>query len=464
MSLRSSSEFGSNGRSWPHWLLWPCTILGIAWPMIHSVALRNALLAILLIGGIKLYRRQQIRQLLSASLQTPARLYILLSAWLLATVTLADNLLNSLSQYRGEWLMAFFALTVGLLLARLAEAGKLKGLSRNALLGSINLALAIPCLIQIGHSLLFFSQHQTLPLWDVPLFGRTSLSYVHNLLYGMLLADALARSSGKTPLLPLSRSGLLLAFALSFFCTYLLNTRNGTLDVLLITLFAALIAWYQHRQQINNALLAVLMLALLLAMGGYAKLSYDAEPRWAAFGESTRLALDTQHSKAWLDDRIPLPLMSNGHPVDHSAYMRLAWFKEGVQAILDNPLGVGFGRNAFGHAMQRKYGEGRGHSHSSLIDFTLSGGIPGLLLWFIFSASLLRLGWRAYFSGNDVVGMALVMLIVGTLLRMVVDSNLRDHGLEQYLFLLAALATLAAARLDSPTTMPPTSLQSDDND
>lgn len=441
-----------NSHSWPHWLLWPCTLLGSAWPMTHSVALRNTLLAILLISGITLYRRQQLGQLLPASLQIPAKLYLLLSAWLLATVMLADNPLNSLSQYRGEWLMAFFAMAVGLLLARLAESGQLKGLSRSTLLGSVNLALAIPCMILIGHRVWFLIQNHTLPMVDdVPLFGRTSLSYVHNLLYGMLLADALARSSGKVQLLPVPKSGLLLAFALSFFCTYLLNTRNGTLGVLLMTLFAALIAWYQHRQRINNALLALLMLALLLAMGGYAKLSYDAEPRWAAFGESTRLALDTQHSKAWLDDSIPLPLMSNGRPVDHSAYMRLAWFKEGALAILDNPLGVGFGRNAFGHAMQRKYGEGRGHSHSSLIDFTLSGGIPGLLLWLIFSASLLRLGWQAYFRAHDVVGMALVMLIVGTLLRMVVDSNLRDHGLEQYLFLLAALATLTATRLDALT-------------
>jgi O-antigen ligase len=94
--------------------------------------------------------------------------------------------------------------------------------------------------------------------------------------------------------------------------------------------------------------------------------------------------------------------------------------------------------------MKRKYGMGTGHSHSSLIDFSLSGGIPGLLLWLLFFGSLIRLGWRAYFHNNDVVGMALIMLVVGTLLRMIVDSNLRDHGLEQFLFLAAVLASLAA--------------------
>lgn len=448
--MNSVSFSNSTIRPWPHWLLWLMLLLNISWPMSHSVALRNVLLALLLLVGGVLYRRQPQRQLVPAALNTAAKLYLLLSAWLLATVLLADDPLNSLSQYRGEWLMAFVALLVGLLLASMA-AGRLPGIDRSNLLTCIILALALPCLIQLLYATLFFAKYHSLPLSDVPLFGRTSLSIVHNLLYGMLLADALARSSGRARLLPLPNSVLWLAFALSFFCTYLLNTRNGTFGVLLITLFAAVVAWYQHRQRIHNGLLASLMLSLLLLLLGYAKITYEAEPRWAAFGESTRLALDTQHNKAWLDDRIPLPLMSNHRPVDHSAYMRLAWFKEGAQAVLDNPLGVGFGRNAFGHALQRKYGEGRGHSHSGLIDFALSGGIPGLLMWLALSGSLLRLGWRAYFQGNDVVGMALVMLVTGTLLRMIVDSNLRDHGLEQYLFLTAALAALAATSL--PATM-----------
>ena len=162
--------------------------------------------------------------------------------------------------------------------------------------------------------------------------------------------------------------------------------------------------------------------------------------------------MDTQTYRAWLDDRIALPRMSNGQPVDHSAYMRLAWFREGALATIDFPLGVGYGRDAFGQALQRKYGEGHGHSHSSMIDFALSGGVPGLLIWLVFSATLLRLGSRAYFEQKDPAGIALVLLVAGTLFRMVIDSNLRYHGLQQYLFLLGVLATLAANTIDRQTT------------
>jgi hypothetical protein len=383
----------------------------------------------------------------------------------LATVLFADDPLDSLGEYRRDWVMGFVALMIGVMMARLASINCLPGLNRLTLLGSVGLGLALPALIQAGQSLLFFGQHHTpgqsllsfvqqyvLAMWEVSFFGRTSLSFVHNLFYGLLLADALARANGGQRLLPVPKSALQAAFLLSFLCTYLLNTRNGTLGVLAITLFAALIYWHQHRQHINNRRLAAFTCAMLLVMAAYAKLSYDAEPRWPAFGESTRLALDTQHQRAWLNDAIPLPNMSNGQPAEHSAYMRLAWLKEGALAIVDYPLGVGFGRNAFGHALQRKFGEGRGrsHSHSGLVDFTLSAGVPGLLLWFAFSASLWRLGWRTYFERRDAVGMALVMLIAGTLLRMVVDSNLRDHGLEQYLFLLGVFATLAATAVDAP--------------
>ncbi len=454
MSSTGTHHPALTGKRWPDWRLWLAALLCSIWPMAHSVALRNTVLAILIAAGMQLLRKQQQGYLLPVALRRPAHIYLLLSIWLLVTVTFSDSILNALSQYRGEWLMAFVALLAGLLLAGQANRGGQSGMTRDHLLNGINLGLAIPCLIQIGYAVFVFLQQQTLPLWDVPLFGRTSLSFVHNILYGMLLADALARSSGRKPLLPFSGPMLGAAFGLSFFCTYLLNTRNGTVSVMLMTLFATLLAWYQHRRQINNYLLLLLTSVLLLAMGVYAKLAFEAEPRWAAFGESTRLAWNTEHQKAWLDDRIPLPRMSNGQAVDHSAYMRLAWFKEGSLAILDYPFGVGFGRNAYGHAMKRKYGFGTGHSHSSLIDFTLSGGIPGLLLWMALCGSLLHLGWQSYFRCGDVVGMALLMLVSGTLLRMVVDSNLRDHGLEQFLFLAAVLASTAAhgLRIQRPPT------------
>ncbi len=423
--------------------------LNLIWPKLHSVALRNSLLAVLLLTGLWLYRRLARGGLPLRQLRLPVWLYLLLSGWLLATVTLADDPLNSLTQYRGEWLMGAVALAIGLLLATLARSGRLTGLTPQALIIAITLGLALPVLGLIGLNLLDVFAGQPLALGEAPGYGRTSLSYSHNILFGFLLADAVARCSGKPRLLPLPAAALLAALALSLFATYLLNTRNGTLCVLLMILLAVGLIVWQQRQRIRPAwLLGALLLAG--ALTAFIRLAYQADQRWATFRESTQLALDTQTHRAWLYPDMPRPLMRNGQPVDESAYMRLAWFKEGALAILDYPLGVGFGRNAYGHAMQRKYGIKGGHSHSSLIDFTLSGGIPGILLWLALSAALIRLGWQAFIQRSDSAGIVLSLFVAGTLLRMLIDSNLRDHGLEQTLFLYALLATLALPARPTP--------------
>ena len=135
------------GIIWPHWLLWLSTLLGMGWPMTHSVGLRNTLLACLLAACVFLYRRHAVGRLLPASLGIPTKLYLLLSAWLLVTVLFADDPLDSLSEYRRDWVMGFVALMIGMMMARLASINCLPGLSRITLLGSVGLGLALPAVI-----------------------------------------------------------------------------------------------------------------------------------------------------------------------------------------------------------------------------------------------------------------------------------------------------------------------------
>lgn len=425
-------------------------LLLVAWPARHSVAIRNSLLGILLIWVILSLTRNKFQRFNQPQLAQSGKIFLVLSTWLISTVLWSDSPLNALNQYRGEWLIGCIALICGACLGIFATQHPNSKCNRTKLINIIWLALLTPGLIQICYALVFWSQHQSLPLRDVPIFGVTSLSFELGIFFSLLLADTLARLRGITPLINISNRSLGLIVLLFFLCTYLANMRNGTMVTLILAIFALGLAWPNYQRYAGRWLQLILPVFFVFSTAVFIKLGYDADPRWHAFKESSRIAWDTEHHKAWLDDRIPLPSMSNGQPVDHSAYMRLAWFKEGVLAIRDYPLGVGFGRNAFGHAMKRKYGFGTGHSHSSLIDFTLSGGLPGLILWVVFCGSLIRLGWHAYYRNNDVIGMALVMLVSGTLIRMVVDSNLRDHGLEQFLFLAAILASLAAASMSPP--------------
>ena len=116
----------------------------------------------------------------------------------------------------------------------------------------------------------------------------------------------------------------------------------------------------------------------------------------------------------------------------------------------EHPLGIGYSRTAFGDQIDRKYGLGgvfRGsHSHSGLIDFGIANGFPGLVLWLVFLASLAWTGWRAFEGEQMALGLMLIFLVSGFFGRSIVDSNLRDHMLQQFLMIVAILTVFVQQR------------------
>jgi O-antigen ligase len=62
-------------------------------------------------------------------------------------------------------------------------------------------------------------------------------------------------------------------------------------------------------------------------------------------------------------------------------YERMAWAKEGLKFIVQNPLGYGLVERSFGHVAKIQWPDSRLHqSHSGWIDLTLGIGIPGMAL------------------------------------------------------------------------------------
>ena len=53
------------------------------------------------------------------------------------------------------------------------------------------------------------------------------------------------------------------------------------------------------------------------------------------------------------------------------------------------------------------------------------------------------IGWKTFRDGNIAVGLVLMFLISGFFSRSLVDSNIRDHVLQQFLF-MAGLFTIMA--------------------
>src|SRR3989338_9017294 len=158
------------------------------------------------------------------------------------------------------------------------------------------------------------------------------------------------------------------------------------------------------------------------------------------------MALDIGN-KAWINEALPQPRLANGQTVDWSNYSRIARIRAGLSLMADHPLGVGFGRNAFGHAVEQKYGLRTSHSHSGIIDLGVGIGVPGVLLWLAFLGALLRLGYRGMRESHSFAALALLFLTAGYSFRMLVDSTIRDHMLQMFLFLAAFLAVIVSGQL-----------------
>ena len=122
-------------------------------------------------------------------------------------------------------------------------------------------------------------------------------------------------------------------------------------------------------------------------------------------------------------------------------------FAPASRLIGEHPLGYGYGRNAFAHALRLHYPKAQlGHAHSGWIDLGIGGGIPALALWAALIGSLMWRGWRSFFDTANPGGLLLFFLATGYAGRMALDSVNKDHMLQMFMFLAGLLLVLATPR------------------
>ncbi|MEO1766421.1 O-antigen ligase family protein [Thiobacter aerophilum] len=271
--------------------------------------------------------------------------------------------------------------------------------------------------------------------------GPDKSNYLTVTLACLLLAALAARPSGRAQrLFPTWAAALMAPVALA--TLYVEQIRNGlvSLAVALAGLTIFLLTGPQFTPQAKRLVFAAFLLGGV-ALG--ALLASDS--RWQGTLQSARLAWHADTRAVVLGESLP----SGGDP---SAYLRLAMLKEGLRLVAEHPLGIGFGRNAFGHGLNMAYGQGSGHSHSSLLDISIGTGVPGALLIVICFLSLIQRGWHAARRRADTFGLLLFLLACATFARSLLDSNLRDHMLQQSLFLFGILLALTDGRLHPGAT------------
>lgn len=430
------------------------------WQVPGTIALRHSLLALLLPLSLTLFFWRQPLTIKPPINPMPWLVLAMLTGWIVLVVALwgvEPNL--SWQEFRGQWLSALAVALMGTLLARAAQSDSPRRVMAlimtvfGALLFQIALHYALDAWYWISTGDIPFRQAPVLylpgmiqGLWE----GRTivqgftgesvdKFSYVNNTLGALVVAELMQRIMTKKRWLNIGWPLLILSLFAVLGCTYLLKLRNGNVGLLLLLGFAILTVLVYKARYWSIRKLGLIAGFVLLALVGFGTALYKSDLRWQNMLETMPIAWDTQTHQAWRKVA-PYPELASGQLVDKSNYERIAWAKEGAILIQDHPLGTGYNRNAFGDGIDRKYemnGVYRGgHSHSGLVDFGIANGLPGLLLWLAFLGVLFAAGWAAFVRGQIAPGLALMFIVSGFLSRSIVDSNLRDHVLQQFMLLV----------------------------
>ncbi len=439
-------------------------MLMIVWPMPGTIALRNSIL--LLLGVFVLFGAwwNTAKGSISISLpRLPLCIYLTLTAWIVVVILVWGHEPElSWKEFPPQWLLPMVS---GLIAWGLVCWSAVHQRQQGLML-TLFYTLLAAVLIQNCMGAVYFLETGAPPFrqasvlyiprllegmpWQQAFDGNfgEKFSFVNNMFVAFVLAEIGQRLLTRKRWLDVPNGLLGFSLLAAGLCSYWLSFRNGNIGLLTLSGFFGVLLIFAHKDRFHiwQKFLLVFLLGAFLA--GLAYLFVKSDPRWNSFRESAEIAIKGDPAKAWLL-RKDYPLLSNGQPVEGSAYERISWIKEGVKLSLRYPMGTGFNRNAFSDTLDRDYqlnGLIRGgHSHSGIVDFMIANGIPGAALWLLFLASCAWVGWRMVREGNVAQGLTVVFLVTGFFNRGLVDSNIRDHVLQQFLFLLTVYMTIQLA-------------------
>lgn len=417
-------------------------LLLFIWPIPHTITLRY----LLLLGALSLFGYLAIKRGGFGTFERlglPTILFAALSAWIVfGSVFISGDPRESLAEVQSQWLMAFLALM----------AGAAAGVAVEDYRSMQQRLLHVVVFVFLVH--IFFID--VLALWDVVTSDAPALrahgltdgpdkaSYLTSTLLAFILSELFVRFTSSQSTLKLRNLPLLMILTLVLVSLYAESVRNAVLT-LIVTGMALIVLYLGNNYHKNARLWTYAMVAMGLFVAIVASLAIAAtmqrETSWTQISKTVPIAWDTKTHKAWLDEKkYGLPKLPDGSAVEASTYIRVAWMKEGFLLVTDHPLGIGFDRNAFGNGLMMKYGEGGGHSHSGVLDLAIGTGVPGILLWFAFLASLAWLALRHIHGPRAFAALSLLLIVLDYSTRMFLDSTIKDHMLQQFMLVTGLLA------------------------
>lgn len=444
----------TRGSAWPErTVILLAGALFAVWSIPETTALRH-LLMLVLAGflGWRTWPGRHIEML-------PAGLGVGRAAWWLAALSLwfvlqlpllAWDVIWSARELWVQWLPGLVALGLGLGLGHVT-AGPLRQLSmrqaadraetRQANLFSLFLILATTEVGVVAFQCWLDLRTQGAIDQDALLTGgKLEMSVLANLVFAMLAADVVARLHGQR-LSRLPGWMLPLPAAIGLAGLHWGGARNGALALAALAL--VFVAALLHRRLLAGR---AWMLTLTAAAAVVLTVSGSGlNRRWDQVTDGLAAAWRAPLDPALSDiARGRYPTAESGSPLDRSGYARVLFMRAAMREMRDQPLGLGYGRNALGHALRARGIDNIGHAHSGILDLGVGGGVPAILLWMGFLATLLRQSIRRLVQAGP-VALFLFFFVIEYAAHSVLDSVTRDHMLQMAFFMIG-LALAAPGR------------------
>jgi len=406
-----------------------------------TMALRNTLAVVFLVS------------LVTLSIRGQASLYSIFKSkdfrWIVGSLTvfviyilfhsiyLSHEILWSLSEFKGHIFYPFLYFLMGILLA--SYVSQSKDVTKETLITIFFysifihiLYLDLVALDKLFHDGVMMRRYGG--LMDSPV----QPNYLTNILLAMIIAEFVYRLRVKKQVLKVSNGVLYLLLIACIFSTFVEALRLGDIALVFLGIGSSMAFLYKNNQYsvgIKRFIATSLIIILTIPLA----YNLNTDPRWAKLIETIPLAMDTSNSMHWLDRSQKAPKTESGHEVKGSNYERIAWAMKALEYSKENPMGVGFGRNAFGHAMEERHGSlatRGGSAHSSILDLTVGAGIFATLLWLFFVYRVSKIAVKNFEKYYDYFSLLTLFLIMGYVGRGFVDANMRDHMFLQFMLIL----------------------------
>ena len=358
-------------------------------------------------------------------------------------ILISHEIMWSMKAFKGHWIVPILFFVTGILLSTLSQHGKY--FSHKTLVTSIFFGMYLHILyIDLVAIYKYLDTGILITRYGGITTSPALVNYLTNILFAIGIADLISRHRGQEGVLQISNGFLNLIIVSILFSAIIEGMRHGVIALAMTSTICVFFFFYKNEKYSKNikSILSIVFVTLIFMPLLY---SLNHDSRWSTLIETIPISLDTEVNLYWQDRNNPIPKLSDGSKVSASNYERIAWAKKGVEYIIENPIGIGFGRNAFGHAIQMYEGvdSARGyHAHSSIIDLTIGAGVAWLLLWVSIIIYIVSYFFNSFKELPNFYAIAGILTTGGFFFRSFFDSNMRDHVFQQFFFLLGLFLAL----------------------